>query len=113
MAALQPCISNKEFKANYAYVYFSHLSPKYQLVVKENFPECQYPTPLDSHLQRKKLQQLKVAGTTAASRLLVTQMIANQSVQSYATLAGDSLARMKGLLENTKTMGSLSPQNVV
>jgi len=88
MAALQPCISDKAFKADYAYVYFYHLSPEYQLVVKEIFPDCQDPTPLDSRSQRKKLQQLKVAGTTAASRLQVTQAIANQSVQSYATQAG-------------------------
>ncbi len=69
MAALQPCISDKAFKANYAYVYFSHLSPKYQLVVKEIFAKNQDPIPLDSRLQRKKLQQLKVACTTAASCL--------------------------------------------
>jgi len=65
MAALQPCILDKEFKADYAHVYLLHPSPKCQLMVKEIFPGCQNPTPLDSRAQRKKLQQLKLASTTA------------------------------------------------
>jgi len=65
MAALQPCILDKEFKADYAHVYLLHPSPKCQLMVKEIFLGCQEPTPLDSRAQRKKLQQLKLASTTA------------------------------------------------
>mmetsp|Transcript_25135 Transcript_25135/g.52567 ORF Transcript_25135/g.52567 Transcript_25135/m.52567 type:complete len:191 (+) Transcript_25135:322-894(+) len=97
MAALQPCILDKEFKADYAHVYLLHPSPKCQLMVKEIFPGCQNPTPLDSRAQRKKLQHM-----TAASRLQVTQTIANQSVQSYATQAGAFPSQAKRTLGKYK-----------
>jgi len=97
MAALQPCIFYKEFKADYAHIYLLHSSPKCQLMVKEIFPGCQNPTPLDSRAQRKKLQHM-----TAASRLQVTQTIANQSVQSYATQAGAFPSQAKRTLGKYK-----------
>ncbi len=113
MAALQPCLSDKEFKANYAYVYLSHLSPEYQLVIKDIFPKSQDPTPLDSRLKRKRLQQVKVAGMTAASCLQVTQTIANQSVQSYTTLAGAFPSQAKQTLGKYQNETKPEPEKCI